>query len=181
MAMKAVTHHVHGRLIQADGRAALLLLDANPKANTAESLFLRYALVVMGPEDHVLPALLLDDWGNEVRGPDIYQFIRDHGDDFPRGEVFGFDLDGSETQLFLRSLELYVRWPCYVYTSADAPLAEGIRLHAILLPTDGASAPQAIDKPDKEAIERPLRAAQVSWWQVPPDVTSFDFGLLEKV
>ncbi len=179
MAMKAVKQHVHGRLLQANGRAALLLLDPNPAEETAVSLYLRYALVVMGPEDHVLPALLLDDWGHEIRGLEIYQFIREHGDDFPRAEVFGFDLDGSETQLFLRSLELYVRWPCYVYVSADAPLAAGVRLDAVLLPTAGTVAPQPVNKPDKEAITRPLRAAQVSWWLVPPETTEFDFGLLE--
>jgi len=177
MAISAVKQHVHGRLIQANDRAALLLLDPKPEATTDASLYLRYALVVMGPEDHVLPALLLDDWGHEVHGLEIYQFIREHGDDFPRGEVFGFDLDGSETQLFLRSLELHMRWPCYVYTSADAPLAEGVRLHAVLLPAEGAATPEAIDRPDDEAVERPLRGAQVSWWQVPPDTNSFDFSL----
>ncbi|MCB8983047.1 MAG: hypothetical protein H6659_04440 [Ardenticatenaceae bacterium] len=177
MAMKAVKQHVHGRLIQANGRAALLLIDLNPTEETAVSLYLRYALVVMGPEDHVLPALLLDDWGNEIRGLEIYQFIREHGDDFPRAEVFGFDLDGSETQLFLRSLELHMRWPCYVYTSADEPLAQGVRLHAVLLPTAGIDAPLAVDRPDEEAIARPLRAAQVNWWQVPPHTESFAFGL----
>ena len=181
MALKAVRQHIHGRLIQANGRSALLLMDPKPEATTDDSLYLRFALVVMGPEDHVFPGLLLDDWGHEIRGLDIYEFIRDHGDDFPRAEVFGFDPDGSETQLFLRSLELHVRWPCYVYTSADAPLPDGVRLHAVLLPTDDVTAPQAIKKPNKETIKRPLRGAQVSWWQVPPDTTTFDFALLEKV
>ncbi|MBK8985034.1 MAG: hypothetical protein IPM39_02975 [Chloroflexi bacterium] len=180
MALKPVRQHVHGRLIQANGRTALILLDAQPAAKTADSLYLRFALVVRGPEDHVLPGLLLDDWGHEIRGLEIYQFIRDHGDSFPRAEVFGFDMDGSETQLFLRSLELHVRWPCYVYTSTDVPLVEGLRLHAILLPTAGVAAPQAIKKPDQAAIERPLRGAQVSWWQVPPDAAAFDFALLER-
>lgn len=181
MAMKAVKQHIHGQIMQANGRAVLLLLDPKPEATTAVSLYLRYALVVMGPEDHVFPALLLDDWGNEVRGLAIYQFVRDHGDDFPRAEVFGFDPDGSETQLFLRSLELHMRWPCYVYNSADAPLAEGLRLHAILLPTEGVTAPQPIHRPEAEQIERPLRGAQVQWWQVPPDTTALDVDLLEKM
>ena len=180
MVMKAVRQHVHGRLWQDNGRSALLLTDPKPAEQTAVSLYLRFALIVRGPEDHVLPALLLDDWGSEVRGLEIYRFIHEHGDEFPRAEVFGFDMDGSETQLFLRSLELSMRLPCYVYTSADEPLADGARLHAILLPTPGVAQPQRLEGPPVDMFERPLRAARVSWWQVPPDATPFDLALLEE-
>jgi hypothetical protein len=58
--MKAARQHVYGQLIRENGRAALLLLDAEPERETAVSLYLRYALVVDGPDDHVFPAILLD-------------------------------------------------------------------------------------------------------------------------
>lgn len=177
--MKAARQHVHGKLFQANGRSALLLLDPEPTEETAVSLTLRYAVVVMGPEDHVFPGILLDDWGHEIHGLAIYDFVRDQGDQFPRAEIFGFDPDGSETQLFLRSLELYQRWPCYVYPSPATPLAEGVPLHAVLLPTVGVTRPEPLAKPDPERVKRPLRGARVRWWQVPPDTTDFDLSLLE--
>jgi hypothetical protein len=177
--IKAARQHVHGKLFQANGRSALLLLNPEPKEETAVSLTLRYAVVVMGPEDHVIPALLLDDWGRETRGLAIYDFVRDQGDQFPRAEIFGFDMDGSETQLFLRSLELYQRWPCYAYPDPNAPLAEGVLLNAVLLPSEGVARPEPIAKAPKERVKRPLRGARVHWWQVPPDMTDFDLALLE--
>lgn len=177
--MKAARQHVHGKLFQANGRSALLLLDPEPGEETAVSLTLRYAVVIMGPEDHVIPALLLDDWGHELRGLAIYDFVRDQGDQFPRAEIFGFDLDGSETQLFLRSLELHQRWPCYVYPDRHTPLAEGALLNAVLLPTEGVTRPEPLAKPPAERVKRPLRGARLRWWQVPLDTADFDLSLLE--
>lgn len=181
MAMKAVSQHIHGQLWRdsgPNGRSVLLLQDGQPAAKTAVSLFLRYALVIMGPEDHVFPNTLLDDWGHEVRGLEIYRFIREYGDQFPRAEVFGFDLDGSETQLFVRSLEMVGRWPCYVYATTETPLSEGVRLNAILLPTEGITQPQRLpEAPD--SVAPPLCHARLKWWQVPAEATNFDFSLLE--
>ncbi len=180
--MKAVSQHVHGQLWQESGphgRAVLLLQDSQPVAKTAVSLYLRYALVILGPEDHVFPATLLDDWGHEVRGLEIYRFVREFGDQFPRAEVFGFDLDGSETQLFVRSLEMVGRWPCYAYPTSDTPLSEGVRLNAILLPTAGLTQPQQLPEAP-EPIEAPLRRARLKWWQVPAGATDFDFSRLSE-
>lgn len=179
--MKAVRQHIHGKLFQANGRSALLLLDPEPTEETAVSLTLRYAVVIMGPEEHVIPALLLDDWGHEIRGLAIYDFVREHGDQFPRAEIFGFDMDGSETQLFLRSLELYQRWPCYAYPRPDTPLAEGVLLDAVLLQTEGVAQPEPLVKPPQERVQRPLRGARVRWWLVPPDIDDLDLSLLEAV
>ena len=178
--MKAAKHHIHGKLITENGRSALLLLNGKPETQTADSLYLRYAVVVRGPEDHVLPAILLDDWGKETRGLKIYEFLREHGDEFPRAEIFGFDMDGSEAQLFVRSLELYSRLPAYAYTDVEAPLADGVRLDAILLPDAETDGVVRVEKASEMGIKRPLRSAQVSWWRVPPVTTSFDFSLLDS-
>lgn len=175
--MKAVQQHIHGQLITENGRSALLLFNAEPEAKTEASLYLRYALVVRGPDDHVMPALLLDDWGNEIRGLKIYEFLREQGDQFPRAEIFGFDMDGSEAQLFVRSLELYGRLPCYVYTDVTVPLAEGVLLTAILLPDTETTELVRVEKASEMGVKRPLSSARVSWWRVPPSTTSFDFSL----
>ena len=177
--MKAAHQHIHGQLITENGRSALLLLDAEPEVKTDASLYLRYAVVVRGPDDHVLPAILLDDWGKEIRGLKIYEFLREHGDEFPRAEIFGFDMDGSEAQLFVRSLELYSRLPCYAYTDVKAPLDEGVLLDAILLPDIETSEVARLEKASEAGVKRPLRSALVSWWRVAPSTTTFDFSLLD--
>jgi len=176
--MKAAKQHVHGKLITENGRSALLLLNAEPETKTADSLYLRYAVVVRGPDDHVLPAILLDDWGKEIRGLKIYKFLREHGDEYPRAEIFGFDMDGSETQLFVRSLELYSRLPAYAYTDANAPLDEGVLLDAVLLPDAKTERVVRVEKAKDSGVKRPLRSAQVSWWRVPSSMKTFDFSLL---
>ena len=178
--MKAAKQHIHGKLITENGRSALLLLNAEPEMKTADSLYLRYAVVVRGPDDHVLPAILLDDWGKETRGLKIYEFLREHGDEFPRAEIFGFDMDGSETQLFVRSLELYSRLPAYAYTDVDAPLDAGVLLDAILLPDAETDRVVQVEKASEMGVKRPLRSAQVSWWRVPPVTNTFDFSLVDR-
>jgi hypothetical protein len=178
--MKAAKQHVHGKIITENGRSALLLYDAEPETKTEDSLYLRFALVIMGPEDHVMPAILLDDWGKEIRGLKIYEFLNEFGDQFPRAEIFGFDMDGSETQLFARSLELYSRLPCYAYTDFNAPLDEGVLLEAILLPDEKADRAESLENAKESGMKRPLRSAQVSWWQVPTSTSIFDFSLLDS-
>lgn len=176
--MKAITHHVHGTLFQENGRSALLLKEINPQEETADSLYLRYALIIMGIENPVLPAFVLDDWGNEIKSLALYKWIREFGDQFPRAELFGFEMDGQETQHFLRELELYATWPCYLYTTPSLPLYKGTLIDAVLLPQAKLLRPQRIKRPSSEKISQPLRSARVSWWQVPAKITSFDFSLL---
>lgn len=176
--MKIIKQPVQGKLWQAEGRAALLLTDAAPTARSEATLYLCFAVVVQGPEAHILPASVLDDWGNERRDLAVYGWMEDEGHRFPRSEVFGFNPDGTETQCFLRALELYARRPVYVYARVDAPVAAGVLLNAILLPDTAVEQPQKI-KPPAE-WPRPLRQAAVSWWQVNPALTAFDFSLLDK-
>jgi hypothetical protein len=161
--MRALRQKVNGTLWQftseeGDLATALLLDEAAPL------LYLRYALVIMGLEEHVFPAFLLDDWGNEIKGLKLYAWLRENGNAFPRAEIFGFGLDGSEVQHFAREFELYVRWPCYAYADRAAPLATGLPLARILVPDNEAVAPEALPRPPAPAL--PLRRADVSWWRV---------------
>lgn len=166
--MRAIRQHIHGSLLSMDNGHALLLEDAKPASETSLSLYLRFALVTLGTELPVLPASVLDDWGGEIKGVELFRWVREFGDQFPRAELFGFDLSGRETQYFLRELDLVGRLPCYAYGAKDAPLSAGRLVEAILLPDPMASDPRKIGRPSE--LKRPLRSAKVSWWYVNPSL-----------
>lgn len=164
--MKAVKQRVQGQLLAANGRFALLLQNIQPEPDAAPLIYVRYAFITLGVEEHIFPAFLLDDWGNEIKGLALYDWVAEFAPQFPRAELFGFDESGQETQLFLRELEQYAKWPCYAYPTADASIAEGVLIEAVLLPDETVTEPTKVKRPSW--VERPLRQAQVQWWQVPP-------------
>ena len=172
--MKVVTQRVQGKLLTANGRTALLLHNPEPTIEqTADSLYLRFAFVLQGVESPIFPAELLDDWGNSLKKWQMYEWILDYGDEFPRAEIFGFDGNGRETQCFLRDLEFTERVHCYVYGNKQTPIAEGVRVEAVLWPTEGVSESVKIKRPSEG--KRPFIAAKLSWWQVPWGTTTFHF------
>ena len=136
--MKVVAQRVQGKLLTANGRNTLLLHNPEPTAEeTADSLYLRFAFVLQGIESPIFPAELLDDWGNPIKKWKMYEWILDYADEFPRAEIFGFDANGRETQCFLRDLEYAERVHCYAYADKELPIANGVRVEAVLLPTVG--------------------------------------------
>ncbi|MEZ4511361.1 MAG: hypothetical protein R3C62_05775 [Chloroflexota bacterium] len=175
--MNLATQRVQGELWQAGETAVLHLLNDTPdKETTGDILFLRYPLIQRGTEALLFPAFLLDDWGNEVRSLKLYEWIREFGEQFPRAEIFGVSQFGQETQLFLRDVELYAKLPCYVYTNRKADMETGVLLSGVLLPAEGTTDVVRVKRPGE--IKRPLRSARLSWWQLPPQTTSFNFNLL---
>lgn len=176
--VKAVRQRVQGNVLGGKGRTALLLKDARPAVGAAGVLYLRYAFVMQGVETHVLPAFVLDDWGKDIKSLELYEWVRAYGEQFPRAEVFGFDLSGKRTQVFLRELELNGKLPCYVYPAKDTPLAEGVLVEAILLPDTSATVPERIKRPPASEVGQPLRSARVGWWRANPSLSRFDFSLL---
>lgn len=174
----AICQRVGGYLLENDGKTALVLENLRPAKDATDVLFLRYGLVTKGPEEHIFPAFLLDDWGREVRGLKLYAWLSENGERFPRGEIFGFEQDGRETQCFLRELELYARVPCYAYTAVDSAVETGRLLDAILLPDVAVDKVERIKRPSD--LKRPLRTARVSWWQIPANRDGFDFSLLDE-
>jgi hypothetical protein len=180
---KAVAQKVSGRLfweneVKRNGRTALLLTNPKPDRDAADLLYLRFAFVIMGTEAPLFPSFLIDDWGGEVRGAAIYTWVKENGNQFPRAEIFGFDGLGNEVQRFVRELELFAKLPCTAYPDRDVPLTDGIPIYAILLPDEAISEPTKIKRPS--GLKRPLSAARVTWWQVPPTLTQFDFSLLDQ-
>lgn len=167
--MKPISLHVHGRLIadeENEGQQVLLLLDATPEVETAVSLYLFFPFITLGPEEPIFPSYILDDWGREIRGLEVYTWMVDNGDHFPRAEVFGFEQDGSETQCFVRGLEHYVKLPCYVATHAQAKVDEAVRIRKIFVTESTVLQPERIKLPSH--LKRPLASASVQWWHVPP-------------
>lgn len=181
MKAKAVGQRVSGQLLEEageNGRLALLLMDPKPEPDAADLLIMRFAFVLMGTEAHLFPSVLIDDWGSEVRGLALYEWVRENGNHFPRAEIFGFDRHGGSAQYFVRELELYAKLPAYVFPDRNTSLAEGKLLSAILLPDASVSAPTKIKRPSQ--LKRPFASARVTWWQVPTTLTQFDFSQLSK-
>lgn len=164
--MRPINHKLNGTLYTQNDKLALLWDDA------AATLYLRYAFIVRGPEDHIIPAFLLDDWGNEIRKLELYRWVEENADFFPRAELFGYEMDGSETQVFLRAFELISRYPCYVYPDKTTPVPQGRRLHRIWLPDSTVTEPVKVECPAE--IKSPLRRAQLSWWRVNPQTLTAD-------
>jgi hypothetical protein len=180
---KAVGQHIGGRLLreneaEADGRFALFLTNPEPESGAVDTLFVRYALILMGTEHHLFPSFLIDDWGSEVRGLALYDWVQENGNQFPRAEIFAFNQHGVSVQYFLRELELYAKLPAYVYPERKTPLEEGKLLSAILLPDAAVMVPEKIKRPSQ--LKRPLASARVFWWKVPTTLTRFDFSLLDE-
>ena len=167
--MEAISFHIHGRLLAAEENPeqnVLLLLNADPDAETAVSLYLRFPFITLGPEEHIFPSYILDDWTNEIRGAEAYNWMVENGDHFPRAEVFGFEQDGSETQCFVRGLEHYVKLPCYVFHQRQAVINEGVLVRKIWIEESSVLKPERIKRP--AGLKRPLASARVQWWQIPP-------------
>jgi hypothetical protein len=159
--MKALRQRCHGRLVPAGSQTILLLDEA------AGPLYLRFAILTVNLEHQILPALLLDDWGHELKSLEIYSWLRENGLRFPRAELFGFDPAGQEVQYFLRDLDLMARYPCYSYPANDTPLAEGQLIAGVCLLDPVGADPVRIERPAD--IKLPLRQVQASWWRANPD------------
>jgi len=161
---QVIRQHVHGTLFAEKDRATLFLVDMEPASETDRSIYLCFAYPVQGSEEPILPMLVLDDWGSEIRGLGLYQWVREFGEQFPRAELFGYDLHGRERQCFLRELELHGRMPCYAYQAKDLPLSQGILVESIFMADESGPTPRRLPHPPP--VGRPLRWAKVSWWAV---------------
>lgn len=158
-----VKEAVHGRLVQF-GDGVALLLDGR---DGAETVYLAYALVTQGPELQVLPSVLLDDWGTEIGGLPLYQWIEENGLRFPRAEIFGKDTNGVPVQYFIRDLELFGKYPVYAFSAEDTPDDAGVLLDSVLIVRDGLATPEPAEPPENISVL--LGRAKVTWWAIRPE------------
>lgn len=159
--MNIIKHRIPGQIIVDGERAALIIHEPE----TEDEVYLSYALYTMGVETHILPALALDDWGNEIKGLRLYNWIRQYGNQFPRAEVFGKSPDGKESQFFLRDLELFSRFPLYAFPDKESSISDGVLIDAVLILDNIGTDPRLASPPD--SVKFPLREARVTWWNVP--------------
>lgn len=159
--MKLIKEEFFATLIQDEQKHALLL---SPVAE-GSTVQVAYALVTLGPRHHILPSVLLDDWGNEVGGIKLYRWINKNGDRFPRAEVFGVNPLGVPTQIFLRDIELFEQYPVYMIDADEEGDNPGSLVQAVLLVDPDVPAPVPTEPPTD--LESPLCQGQVVWWRIP--------------
>jgi hypothetical protein len=167
--MKLLQQRVSGVLHWVGERAALVWDE------TAGPVYLRFLLPEIEREEGIFPALLLDDWGQEIKSLELYEWVRENGVNFPRAEIFGIDRNGQAAQVFLRELELFGKYPCYAYEDKAAPVTAGVQVVAIVLADKETVEPERIKRP--AGVTGPLRYARVSWWQANPEVTDWGFAI----
>lgn len=168
--MRVITEAVPGLIIQEDDRAAVRLSEPS---EDGPKVYLAFALVTLGPEEHVFPCLVLDDWGKEMTGLTALAWMADNGAAFPRAEIFAVGRAGDERQHFLREFELYSRYPVYALSSRKTPITEAVRIQAMVISDESVAEPTRIKRPAD--INGPLTRARLSWWRVPPSHRGLDF------
>lgn len=167
--MKLLQQRVNGVLYRVGEQAVLVWEE------TAGPLYLRFLLPEIEREEGIFPAFLLDDWGQEIKSLELYDWVRENGAQFPRAEIFGIDGNGREAQAFLRELELFGKYPCYAYEDKAAPVTAGVLVGAVVLVEGEAVEPQRVKRP--AGVTGPLRYAKVRWWQVRPGWGDWAFVL----
>lgn len=153
-----IFQEVHGFLLTAGERAALLL---DP---VADRVYLRYAFVERGSEQHILPESVLDDWGHELNTLSLFDWVLENGSQFPRAEVFGFTPNGADRQRFLRELDLASGLVCYVYDRPNSPIADGVAIEAVFSGDAQSGIPRRTVRPSD--VVAPLARTRVSWWTI---------------
>ncbi len=155
-----------------DGDRAAFLLATGGRQRT-----LRLGFVLQGTGDILFPETLLDDWGHEIGGVELYSWVRANAWQFPRAELFGLDPNGRPQQYFLRELDLTAGYVCWVSENSSASgLRDGVRLTEILVPDAAAGHRKRNKAPAR--IPFPLREADVDWWTVDRAITQkpgYDF------
>lgn len=144
------------------GDSAVILADQDKL-----DIFLKFALIEAASGSHLLPESLVDDWGKEITGLELYTWIIENGQYFPRAEVFGLGTDGQPMQRFLRELEINTSYPCYVYSKPDNAVETGKLLAGIILPDRTLEEARASCKP-AWAVGL-LGNADVQWWCANPE------------
>ena len=141
--------------------------DVLPPAGS-DRLFLRFGFVFMGTEKPLIPSFLKDDHGNENHRLRLMEWVYQQGDMYPRSEVFGYEVNEArewvETQVFVRELELSIRFFTWVVEDLKAPPA-GLPVHRFAIFDRNVTEPTKIRKPEDWVL--PLQRSRAACWAIP--------------
>lgn len=157
--MSVISQKINGLLLYKDDVAAVFLDDS------ASAVTLALGLYEKDSDAVILPESILDDWGHEISPSSLYEWLQENGDQFPRAEVFGQDLEGKTIQRFLREIELVGKFPCFAYKPDKKCTKQWIRMRAIIILNTKIVDVQNIQRP--QDIDSLLAIAKVSWWASP--------------
>jgi hypothetical protein len=171
--MTAIYQSINGKLLSGHGAGALLI------GSSFTSIYLRYGLTEKDTGRVVIPEVLLDDWGHEKGSIDLYSWIQENGDHFPRAEIFGFDLEGHQRQYLLRELDLMARYPCFGFPDLEMGISEGVRIEIIMTCSEELIKPHRVSR--SQAASWPLRNAAVSWYMANIlDASEFAHSIIDE-
>lgn len=157
--MVGIPFKISGTMYSSAGRAAFLL------SQEGRQYTLRLGYVLRGTGETLLPETLLDDWGHEVAGAELYHWVGQNAAQFPRAELFGLDIGGRPWQCFLREVDLTASYPCFVFEDpSKAALTSSVQITDILVPATGVG--HQTQQPPPGNIPFPLRRADATWWLV---------------
>ena len=148
------------------------ILPSRDAALPADSdrLWLRFGFVFRGTEKPMLPSFVIDDRGNENHRLRLMEWVYEKGDLYPRGEIFGYEVKGAgnwvETQIFVREIELQLRYFTWVVDDLKAPPA-GLTVHRFGLADPTAEKAERIARPEDWLL--PLKRSQATCWRLPVD------------
>ena len=125
--------------------------------------YFAFGLSPKGIDEDFYPESLLDDWGHEITGLNLFTWIQKNGSDFPRAELFGFSGNGNSRQYFLRELELWSKYPCLVSSNPIKKPTDGKKLDIVVLLDDKCKSTRQIESIPN--IDFPFNKANVSWWE----------------
>jgi len=160
-ALGSIIQVLNGRLYLRQQQGGLFWQQSEPP------IALRFGLSTLGEGSLFFPHILLDDWGNEVSGLSLYQWIRDNSLHFPRAEIFGVDQQGQAQQYFLRDLDVVEPLICFGYPHIEAAVSTGIRIERVFVAGLGSGEPMRIAAPTDAPWM--LQRARLSWWRVNPE------------
>ena len=179
MTLKIPALRIWGKIIEEEVEERIVrtvrvdkVLPGREEAIPPESdlLWLRFGFVFLGTEKPLIPSFVMDDRGNELKTLRLMEWVYEKGDLYPRAEIFGYELNRAdewiETQVFLREIELSMRFYTWVIDDLKAPPA-GLSVHKLATFDDGQSAQAAEKRPSEWVL--PLQRSRASFSTISRD------------
>ena len=156
-----VRQKIEGELLSLDVERRALIVSPGEKL-----VFLSFAFRVLVAEEYIIPESILDDWGHEITGLGLYDWVRQNGERFPRAEVFGYNLAGEVRQFFVRELDFLGRYLCLGWVDETNVIRDAFTIESILIADHSVDNVKPVSKPLLKST--PICYADVDWWLFNP-------------